>query len=158
MELSKVINGGKEIIFVKGILHHLKGNAKPYFAITGSIWKYNGKTKVGSDPMVSGCIHDEILKAFPDLQDFVSLHLSGIDGVPMHSVENGWYYLDTIGDKFTIDTIKKHLRISTEEAQMVIDTMNTKEEFKAYVDSQRERWLSEANAVIVRYDLKVVHG
>ncbi len=40
-----------------------------------------------------GCLHAEILAAWPELADVVALHLSDADGVPMHAVANGWYWL-----------------------------------------------------------------
>ena len=61
------------------------------FAITGEIYrkKRNGTWELG----LCGCIHDEILKYFPEFSDFVALHLSNSYGQPMYSVENGIYWI-----------------------------------------------------------------
>ena len=73
-------------IEANAILHKI-GDQKPYFSLTGRI-VINGRTDI------SGAIHEEILKYFPQLEDFVSLHLSDIDGKPLHSLENGKYMLN----------------------------------------------------------------
>lgn len=57
-----------------------------HFSVTGEIGSK-------SDPHTCGCIHEEILTAFPHLRPVVDLHLSDLDGVPMYAEANGWYWL-----------------------------------------------------------------
>ncbi len=45
-----------------------------------------------------GCLHDEILKYRPDLKPLVDIHLSDLDGVPMHAEANGWYWLAKVAE------------------------------------------------------------
>lgn len=54
---------------------------KQYFSITANAYRRGG------------CLHDEILELRPDLKPFVDLHSSDLDGVPMHAVANGFYWL-----------------------------------------------------------------
>lgn len=63
----------------------------PYFSITGRRLDIQANGHLGES--VSGCIHDEILKVAPELKSLVTLHLSSLDGVPMHAFENGFYWL-----------------------------------------------------------------
>lgn len=67
-------------------------NGHQDFAITGNIY----------DSLISksdryyesgGCIHDEILKHFPEFKIFIDLHLCDYKGAPMYAVENGFYHL-----------------------------------------------------------------
>jgi hypothetical protein len=74
---------------VIGGLNFLKGNAKPYFSITVEQHRKGFPEQCQS----GGCQHDELLKYFPKFAPLVALHLSDIDGVPMHAEANGWYWL-----------------------------------------------------------------
>lgn len=48
----------------------------------------------GDEPDECGMVHDRILQAFPWLRSLIDLHLSDArTGVPMHALDNGWYWL-----------------------------------------------------------------
>jgi hypothetical protein len=71
---------------VRGGLRYISGNRLPHFSLTANI--LSGGHAVGG-----GCMHEEILKRFPKFADLARLHLSDINGEPMHAVENGFYAL-----------------------------------------------------------------
>ena len=160
---------------VKFGLHHLRGNATPYFAITADGTE-NGRESFG------GCCHDLILQHLPDLADVVALHLADSEGAPMHAEANGWYWLGGMiggaGSKYHAGTgssaktptqcaavLAEHLRITEAEARRVAGRCNTvgkrdgwkiaRQEFAGYVDAQRPRWKREADALIRKYGLGV---
>lgn len=61
------------------------------FTITVSISPTIKITALGKNRC--GCLHDEIFQYRPDLKPFIELHLCDEDGTPLHSFENGWYWL-----------------------------------------------------------------
>ena len=67
-------------------------NGHQDFSITGDIYQ-KGKPRTDNYWLGGGCIHDDILKARPDLKMFVDLHLCDYTGVPTHAVANGFYHL-----------------------------------------------------------------
>lgn len=67
-------------------------NGHQDFSITGDIYE-KGKPKTDRYFISGGCIHEEILKARPDLKMFVDLHLCDYKGIPMHPTANGFYFL-----------------------------------------------------------------
>lgn len=67
-------------------------NGHQDFAITADIYK-KGKPKIDKYHIMGGCCHDEILKVHPELKIFVDLHLCDYKGIPMHAIENGFYFL-----------------------------------------------------------------
>lgn len=83
---------GKENIFVSIRLNDECKNGHQDFAITGDIYEA-GKPKTDRYFISGGCIHEEILKAFPEFKIFVNLHLCDYKGVPMHPTANGFYHL-----------------------------------------------------------------
>jgi len=144
------------------ILHKI-GNQKPYFSLTGRVVE-NGVESV------SGAIHKEILEAFPQLEDVAALHLSDIDGKPMHSFENGKYWA---GFTKWEEANSKHLaslwRISENRARgLTHDALmaqlwqdgdgDTLPEtlLKDFHDRQLPRWKQEADNVIKKYTLEIV--
>ena len=132
-------------------LHSLSGQ-KAYFSITAVI--------SGNGPC--GCIHDEIAKHFPDLACWFPMHLSDVDGIPMHSYENALYNAGFYADEFRDAEAKplvlaNHLRISVEQAEklcykphdMSTNTMpQQKDDMRAFVESQKGRWKVEADSFI----------
>lgn len=67
-------------------------NGHQDFSITATYWEI-GKVRTDRNIIAGGCCHDEILRTNPDLKIFVNLHLCDYTGVPMHGVENGFYFL-----------------------------------------------------------------
>ena len=62
-------------------IQRLAGNASGYFSLTGEI--RDSRRRRDDGIVACGCLHNEILKAWPDLADAVALHLSDEDGAPM---------------------------------------------------------------------------
>ena len=81
-------------IYAYGGLHYLKGNKTPYFALTGELLDLTIRRSRDEQIITCGCMHEELLKHFPDLADLVAMHLSDMDGTPMHAEANGWYWLE----------------------------------------------------------------
>ena len=57
-----------------------------YFSITGTTFNDNGKW------ISSGCIHEDIMKHFPELELLIELHLNALDGKPMYFVQNSMHF------------------------------------------------------------------
>jgi hypothetical protein len=85
---------GKEDITVKIRLNDECKNGHQDFAITGDIYEA-GKPRKDRYHISGGCIHDAILKHFPEFKIFVDLHLCDFNGIPMHPTANGYYHLRT---------------------------------------------------------------
>ena len=85
------------------------GNTYPYYSITGDVKKLDKRYR---DPyLVSGCIHDVILKHYPELAPLVSVHLSAADGQPMHAEANARYWagLSTYPDGSPLGEYKRSM-------------------------------------------------
>ena len=129
---EKIINGKEYgenkpvLIKVVAKLYVLGDNQFPYFSITGSIIKQDKRFR---DPyLMGGCIHDEILKHFPQLAPLVKVHLSGPDGVPMHAEANARYWggFSTYSDgspmgEYKPSMLAKHLQADKATAEAVRD-------------------------------------
>lgn len=144
------------------ILHKI-GNQLPYFSLTGRVVEKGRET-------TSGAIHKEILEAFPQLEDAAALHLSDMNGKPMHSFENGKYWA---GFTKWEEANSKHLaslwRISENRARGLThdalmaqlwqdgDSETLPETlFKDFHDRQLPRWKQEADNIIKKYTLEIV--
>jgi len=109
---------------VYGGLHHIKGNHAPYFSLT--YWEH--RKGFPNQCQSGGAGHERILEYYPQFADLAALHLSDIDGVPMHAESNGWYNL----------------------AGALPDNAGE-------IRQQEPRWKQEADACIARHGL-VVYG
>lgn len=77
------------VFTVEGGLNYLRGNRAPYFSLTYTQHRKGFPNQCWS----GGAGHEAILKYFPRFADLAALHLSDIDGEPMHAEANGWYWL-----------------------------------------------------------------
>lgn len=119
---------------------------QPYFSITADLCRNDLFTDRGI--FACGCF-DEILSIRPDLKPFVGLHLSNLDGVPMHAEENGFYWLAKaagIPQKYKPDQsvetctkyLQSHLRLGYSETLFLIAQVAT-----AYIDGKDELFFEE---------------
>lgn len=144
------------------------GNQSPYFSATAE--ERNPRT---GRIEACGAMHDAILAAAPELADFVALHLSDVDGLPLHAKANGYYWLagalGGLGERYhggnssperspeeCLKVFADYMRITPEQADALIDAFRggkgaVREQFEAWADAQRPRWKLEADAVIAKY-------
>lgn len=165
-------------LVIKFGLHWIKGNRAPYFSITADGWE-NGRESFG------GACHDIIAERAPGLADVIALHLSDMDGAPMHAEGNGLYWLGGIvggfvgGSKYhggsgssaktatqCAAIFADHARVTEAEAYSIAGNLNrlykseggkaaAESEFKRWTDGQRKRWKAEADALIRKYGLGI---
>ena len=163
-------------MIIKGGLHFIRSNGKPHFSLTCDV--YERGRDVGG-----GAAHELILRKRPRLKPLADLHLSDIDGVPMHAAANGWYWLagtvvGGFGQQFhggngdwgkpadeCLRIFAEHVRISLQEAADLRERMLAiaKDEgdgaargaFDHWINQQRPRWKAEADACIRALDLDV---
>jgi hypothetical protein len=121
-------------LIVRGGLHYIAGNSAPYFSLTADEYE-NGRWASG------GCQHDLILQHFPELADLAAMHLSDLDGAPMHAEANAWYWLagtfpDAFGERYhagnstpakspveCLAVFAKHCRIGEDEAREIQESV-----------------------------------
>lgn len=118
-------------------------NGHEDFAITAEI--NHPRVRGG---LASGCLHEEILKAAPDLAPFVALHLSDWQGAPMYAVANGYFHMQE-GKR---DILISHLRCTPEEADKLMAEARSQNEFAVMVEKMKlpSRWKKEADAAIAK--------
>ena len=90
-------------------MHYLEGNSLPYFSITASTWCKSSKGRVWREDSC-GCLHDLIAKRKKLLATLIPFHLSDQNGLPMHYLENGYYWY-----KKNLETFKSYVRLSDKE-------------------------------------------
>tara|TARA_R110002012_G_C11471690_1_gene594030 strand:- start:64 stop:561 length:498 start_codon:yes stop_codon:yes gene_type:complete len=130
-----------------------------YFSITGSTYEKLGRGQRYEEYEIfngskfeystGGCIHETILKHFPEFKIFVDLHLSDLEGVPMHFLDNGVYHLREYLNKRHSNTaiIESCFRIDSNEAKTLCGILINEGEFnvKKYVlNNYLDRYKSES--------------
>lgn len=113
-------------------------NGKASFSITGEIYLVEGDNMTLES---CGCCHDEIVKQFPELKQFIKLHLCDYDGMPMYPVSNGTYLIKNESE----DKAKKYLRITSKEYDTLKGVADNKDYFKGelYELGVINRWEKE---------------
>lgn len=143
---------GDEVIIAKIRLDDECKNGHQDFSITGDIY-VAGKQRTDKNHIAGGCIHDEILKHFPEFEIFINLHLCDYKGIPMHAVANGFYHLQngfegTPPTKFK-EKYCKYYRVSSYQFH---ELSKSESQLQFALNLQRvgvlRRWEKEANEAI----------
>ena len=115
-----------------------------YFSITyEAIWR--GRVES------FGAGHDTIRKYFgTQFDDVIPLHLAHSDGVPMHALENGFYYLQN-PEEFGPEVTANHFRISLDEVEELRHF--SKGQLSQWVEHQKPRWADEAKEIRAKYGI-----
>lgn len=142
----------KTYLLVHGGLHYMRDNPLPHFSLTGEQYERGHNT-------AAGCLHEDIMAAFPQFADLAALHLSDIDGVPMHAIENAKYHAGLSG-KYSDrkpEVLQRHLRCSDQELALLMGLADSGQTaaFCNRVEAMRPRWAKEARDCIVRHNLTV---
>lgn len=156
----------------------IRGNGKPHFSLTMASWVNGRHDGDGAD-------HKPLVAIWPELQPLADLHLSDIDGVPMHAEANGWYWLaGAVEGGFQqqyhggsgdwaktpaecLEIFAKYVRVSLDEAAKIRDfyvviaarhgAKSARADFAKWIVAQGPRWKAEADKCIADLGL-VVYG
>ena len=82
--------------------------------------------------------------------DVLALHLSDTDGIPLHALENGFYYLQN-PNEYPIEVSAKHFRISNEEAEELRPL--SKDQLSQWIEHRKPIWKQEADEVRKKYNI-----
>jgi hypothetical protein len=163
-------NGDK--LTATALLVHRAGNARPYFSLTGEVREPHKR-----EPWCAGCIHGEIVEAFPDWAPLAAIHLADDTGTPMHALENARYWMGFSlrgagrpmsprgqydpADEFETDAnglewspvrLARHLRVGVEHARelraYVEADGNDTEALRFIVGCLAPQWAAEAAAAL----------
>ena len=121
-------------------LHPLKGNARPYFSFT--VWSSDDS---------GGAAHELIEDVWPEIKEFLPLHLADENGKPMHAYENGCYWFGmTEYQEFDAEKAARHFRDTPENMVLIKERIEAGETnlLSEYVAGCKERWKHEADKCI----------
>jgi hypothetical protein len=138
------------------------GNGHEDFSITADITHPTIRRDGGV--LACGCQHDEIMAAAPEFAPFIVLHLCDAEGVPMHAMANGFYWLaGSMPEAFPAATrpndpaekcagiLASHFRMTPAEvAELQAAGIRDAVHLSAWMESRgyRARWQAEASAAI----------
>ncbi len=125
-EISKIVKDDNGELIRVAVFIRLDDSCKNGhndFSITGHLFEKSekGRFKLSA----CGCLHDLIVKYFPEFQIFVDLHLSDDNGVPMYPIANNPYtrFFAVEDSKPLIDSIVDALPSLKEKAKKAIDML-----------------------------------
>ena len=107
-----------------------------YFSVCGEVY-VNGRIDR------CGQVTEDLHEHFPELKPLMDLHLSDLDGVPMHAVANGVYWAKEKNTPY----LAKHLRISLEEASTLKPA-----DIPEFVEKRKSVWKEEAEHAMRIYN------
>lgn len=164
---SFTILRGDEKTVIKIKLNDECKNGHEDFSLTADIYE---KTPRGWRYVGGGCCHEHILKLKPELAPFAALHLSDVDGVPMHAASNAWYWIQGAFPEAEDKTpnlgpchgsakspeecrriFAEHIRATPEQVEQIAAKMpRSQAELQAVLEDFGfpERWRREAEAAI----------
>lgn len=124
-------------------------NGHADFSITGRLWEkaQNGRMV----DIAGGCIHEEILEAWPAAAPFIALHLCDSNGAPMYAVENGFCHMHNMENTPSRrrEIAREHFR-TTEVNLDVLFTAEDQDHLRFLLEKLGivEKWKDEARAAI----------
>lgn len=149
-----------------------RGNLSSAFSLTGEVFEPRGNlsggarakryarllanganTTAASEPDACGCVHDQILRAFPSLARFAAMHLADpLTGEPMHALENGWYWY--AGSRADLRATERYTGFSGVYAHQLAERGLTSTDPEEYTDDTyaRETYCHQVAREILRVD------
>lgn len=120
------------------------------FSTTGDIYRiYDNRPK---DYAKSGCIHEDILKHFPEFKIFTELHVRDCHGAPMYSVVNSTWHMKNSNK----DIAMRYLRITESEYDELLPIVKTDDILYFQYRLQKlgiiDRWQQEADTAIIQLE------
>lgn len=120
-EWNKVFykDGQKHRIKARAELVHRDGNSNAYFSITGEVERRANNNRWVFES--GGCVHEEIVAQFPQLQLLCDIHLSDENGVPLYAYANAAYWAGlTKWQRLDLPALAKHLRVTETTATEIL--------------------------------------
>jgi hypothetical protein len=150
----------------KGEIIATATNEGEHFSVTAEISTERQRER--DDCQACGCLHNEILEAFPQLSPLVALHLCDKEtGEPLHALANSFYWLagalGGLGERYhganggsgspmtaeqCMKTFANYIRVTPARAEQIAErvTKAAKLAFAECIEEERPRWKSEAIA------------